>query len=71
MVYERAEFLAYCCAERNDRGATVVRKEMAVNVYHEQGVGLSLPLHDRIRVARKEIDRAHGEAGNQTRVKRP
>ena len=45
---------------------------MAVNFYHEQWGGLSLPLqHFRIQAAKKGIRRAHAEARDQTRVKRP
>ena len=36
LVEELAEFMAYCCAERNNKDATVEGKLMAVNVYHEQ-----------------------------------
>ena len=43
-----------------------------MNLYHEQWVGLPLPLqHFRIKAVRNGIKRAHVEAGNQTRVRRP
>ena len=67
-----AEFTAYCCTERKNKEATVVGKMVALNVYHEQWVRLSLPLqHFRIQAVRMGIKRAHVEAGNQARVRRP
>ena len=67
-----AEFMSYSCAEKQEKEATVAEKLEAVNFYHEQGVGLSLPVqHVRIKAARKGIKTAHMEAGNQTRVRRP
>ena len=47
-------------------------KLMTVDFYHEQWLGLSLPLqHFRIKVARKGIKRAHVGAGDEKRVRRP
>ena len=47
-------------------------KLVAVNLYHEQWVGVSLPLqHFRIKAVKKGIKRAHVEAGNQTWARRP
>ena len=71
LVEELTKFIAYCCWESNIKEATVARKLMAVNVYHEQLRGLSLPLqHFRIQAVKKGIRRAEAEAGNQARVKR-
>ena len=71
LVEELAEFMAYSCAERKNKEAVVAGKLVAVNVYREQWVGLSLPMqHVRMKAARKGIKRAHVEAGNQTRVRR-
>ena len=57
------EFMAYCCAERKNKESIV---------YHEQWVGLSSLLqHFRIKAVEKKIKRAHVEAGNQTRARRP
>ena len=51
-----AEFTAYCCTERKNKEATVVGKMVALNVYHEQWVRLSLPLqHFRIQAVRMGI----------------
>ena len=50
----------YSYAERKNKQATVTEKLVAVNVYHEQWLGLSLPLQRvKIKAARKEIKRAH------------
>ena len=64
--------MTYCSPERKDNDSTVAGKLVAVNVYHEQWVGLSLPpQHFRIKAVKKGIEKAHVEAGNQTRVRRP
>ena len=39
LVEELAEFMAYCCAERKNKEATVAGKLVAANFYHEQWVG--------------------------------
>ena len=36
LVEELTEFMAYCCAGRKNKEATVAGKLMAVNFYHEQ-----------------------------------
>ena len=70
LVEELAQFMAYCCAERKNKEATVAGKLVAVNVYDEHWVRLSLPLqHVGIKAARKGVKRAHVEAGNQTRMR--
>ena len=43
-VDETTDFRASCCAERESKEATEAGKLIAVNVYHEQSVGLSLPM---------------------------
>ena len=66
LVEKLAEFMAYCCAERKNKEATVAGKLVAANFYHEQWVGSSLLLqHFRIKAVRKGIKRAHVEAGKQ------
>ena len=68
---ELAEFMANCCAARKKEVPTA-ETLVAMTFYHEQWVGLSLPVqHVRIKAARKGIKTAHMEAGNQTRVRRP
>ena len=70
LVEELTEFMAYCCAERKNKEATVAGKLLAVNVYHEQWGVLSLPLQPvRIQAVKKGNRRAHAEAGNQARGK--
>ena len=65
LVEKLAEFMAYCCAERKNKEATVAGKLVAVSFYHEQWVGLSLPLqHFRIKAVWKGIKKAHVKAGN-------
>ena len=69
---ELTEFMAHCCAERKNKEATVAGTWMAVNFNHEQWGGLSLPLqHFRIQAVKKGIRRAHAEAENHARVRRP
>ena len=69
---ELTEFMSYYCAEWNNKDATVAGKLIPVNFYHEQRVGVSLPVQQsRIKAVKKGIKRAHVEAGNQTRVRRP
>ena len=70
LVEELTEFMAYCCAEGKNKEATVAGKLMAVNVYHEQWGGLSLPLQPvRNQAVKKGNRRAHAEPGNQARGK--
>ena len=59
LVDDLTEFRAYCCAEGNNKEATVTGTLMAVNLYHEQWVGLSLQLwHFRIKEVRRGFKRA-------------
>ena len=70
LVEELKVFRAHCCAKWKSKEATVAGKLMAV--FHEQWVGLSLPLqHFSVQAVKKGIRRAHAEAGNQARVRRP
>ena len=72
LVDELMEFVGYCCMERKNKHVTVAAKLIAMIFYHELWVGLSLPLHHfRIKAVRKGVKKAHVEAGNQTRVRRP
>ena len=67
-----AEYMAYCCAVRGNRETTVAGKLVAVNFFHEQWVGRSLPLkHFRIKAVKEGIKRSHVEGGYQQRVRRP
>ena len=43
LVAELAEFMGYCCAEKGNK-MTIAGKLVAIIFYHEQFVGLSLPL---------------------------
>ena len=72
LVEELAEVMTYCCAERKNKEASGAGNMVTVNVYHERWVEMPLPLqHFRIKVVRKGIKRAHADAGNQARVRRP
>ena len=63
-LVDLAELMTYYCAERKNKEVPVAGKLVAVNVYHEQWVGLPLPLqHFRIKAVRKGIKRVHVEAG--------
>ena len=47
-------------------------KLVAINIYHEQWVGLSLPVnHVMVRAVRQGVKRAHVESGTQQRLRRP
>ena len=51
---------------------TVAGKLVAVNVYCEPWVRLSLPMeHVMVRAVRQGIKRAHVESGSQQRLRRP
>ena len=72
MVEELLRYMAFCCAVKRNKEATVAGKLVAVNFYHEQWVGLSLPIsHVRVKAVRQGIKRAHVESGSQQRVRRP
>ena len=72
VVDELVEHMAYCCAVRGNQEPTVAGKLVAVNFFHEQGMGKSLPLnHSRIKAVKEGIKRAHVEGGTQQRMRRP
>jgi len=72
LVEELAEFMGFCCAGKGNKESTIVGKLVAINFYHEQFVGLSVPLGNPfIRSVRQGIKRAHVEKGSQQRVRRP
>ena len=72
LVDELAECMAYCCAERENKEASVAWKSMVVKFYHEQWGRLPLPLQQfRVKAVKKGIKMAHAEVGNQARVRRP
>lgn len=72
LVAELTEFMGYCCAEKGNKETTIAGKLVAINFYHEQFVGLSLPLgNPLIRSVKQGIKRAHVEKGSQQRVRRP
>ena len=57
---------------KRNKDGTVAGKLVAVNFYHEQSVGLSLPVnHVRVRAVRQGIERALVESGSQQRLRRP
>ena len=41
---ELAEYMAYCCAVRGNGESALAGKLVAVNFFHEQWMGKSLPL---------------------------
>ena len=52
--------------------STVAGKLVAVNFFHEQWMGKTLPLnHFRIKAVKEGIKRAHVEGGTQQRMRRP
>ena len=46
LVAELAEFMGYCCPDKGNKKATIAGKSVAISVYHELFVGLSLPLRN-------------------------
>ena len=69
IVEELVQYIAFCCAVKRNKDATVAGKLVAVNVCHEQWVGLSLPInHVRVRAVRQEIKRAHVGSGSQQQL---
>ena len=72
MAEELAQYMAFCCAVKRNKEVAVVGKLVAVNAYHEQWVGLSLPIkHVRVRAVRQGTKRAHVESRSQQRLRRP
>ena len=71
MVEELMQYMAFCCAVEKNKEATIGGKLAAVNVYHDQWVGLSLPIsHVRVRAVRQGVKGTHGQrrstAGKET-----
>ena len=72
LVAELAEFMGYCCAEKENKETTIAGKLVAINFYHEQSVGLSLPLGTPlIKSVEQGIRRADVEKGPQQRARWP
>ena len=60
VVDELAEYMAYCCAVRENRESPVAGKLVAINFFHEQWMEKTLPLnHFRIKAVKEGIKRAH------------
>ena len=72
LVGEWVEFMGYSCAEKGNKESSIVGKLVVINFYHEQFVGLSVPMgYPLIRSVSQGIKRAHVETGSQQRVRRP
>ena len=72
LVAGLAEFMGYCCPEKGNKETTITGKLVAINFYHEQFVGLSLPLGSPlIKSVKQGIKRARIEKGTQLRVRKP
>lgn len=56
VVDESAEYMVYCCAASGNRETMMVGKSIAVNFFHMQWLGKSLPLnHFRIKMVKEGI----------------
>ena len=44
LVRELVEFMGYCCTGKENKESTIVGKLVAINFYHEQFLGLSVPM---------------------------
>lgn len=54
--------MGYCCAGKYNKKSTIVGKSVAINCYHQQFLGLPVPLgNPLIRSARQGIKRVHVE----------
>ena len=72
LVGELVEFMRYCCAGKVNKESTIVGKLVAINLYNEQFLGLSVPMSNPlIRSVRQGIKRAHVGMGSQQKVRRP
>ena len=72
MAAELVQCMALRCAVIRNKEAPMAGKPVAVSLYHEQWVGLSLPIvHVRARVVRQGVKRVHVVSGNQQRLRRP
>ena len=64
LAAESTEFMGYCCAKQENEGLTIAGKLVAVQFYHEQFVGQSLPIgNSLIRFLNPGIKKAHEEKG--------
>ena len=64
LVAELAEFMGCCGAEKGNKETTIAGKLVAIIFYHEQFVGLSLPLGNQlIKSVKQGIKRAHVQKG--------
>ena len=72
LAAELAKFMGYCCADKGIKETTIAGKLVAIIIYHEQCVGLSMPLgNPLIRSVKQGIKRAHVEKCTQQRVRTP
>ena len=72
LAAELAEFMGYFCAGKGNKDTTIAGKLVAISFYHEQFVGLSMPLGNPLIISVKQgINRAHVEKGTQQRVRTP
>ena len=74
LARELVEFMGYCfaCAGKGNKESTIVGKLVAINFYHEQFLGLSVPMSNPlIRSVRQGIKRGHVEMGSQQKMRRP
>ena len=72
LVGELVGFIGYCCAEKGNKESTIVGKLVAINFYHEQFLGLPVPMSNPlIRSVGQGIKRAHVGMGSQQNVRRP
>ena len=72
LVGELVEFTGYCCAGKENKESSIVGKLVAINFYHEQFLGLPVPMSNPlVGFVRQGIKRAHVEMGSQQKVRRP
>ena len=72
LVGKLVAFMGHCRAGKGNKESTIVGKLVVINFYHEQFVGLSVPLSSPlIRSVRQGIKRAHVGIGSQQEVRRP
>lgn len=72
VVFELAEFMAYCGAVLGNQETTIRGKLVAVSFYHQQFRNMSLPLGSTyIKGVGQGIKRKHVEMGTQQKVRRP
>ena len=47
LVGKSVDFMGYCCVGKGNEVSTIGGKLVAVNFYHEQFLGLSVPMKNR------------------------